>query len=72
MTIILGAAMTGFIFINFFLRSWTICIAVTIFGVGCLVAIAVMPAANYYLFAGVTIIVVGQLAALIIAKQNNP
>jgi len=70
LTIILGAALTAFIFINFFVRSWAICIAVVILGIGVLVA---MPdTKNVYLFLAVVVLVVGQTAALLIAKHNNP
>jgi hypothetical protein len=70
LTIILGAALTAFIFINFFVRSWVICIAVVILGIGVLVA---MPdPKNVYLFLAVAVVAVGQVLALIVAKHNNP
>ena len=70
LTIILGAAMTAFLFINFFLKSWVICFAVISLGVGVLVS---MPdPKNIYLFVAVAVVAVGQVAALIVAKHNNP
>jgi hypothetical protein len=70
LTLLLGAAMTAFLFINFFLKSWAICLAVVFLAVGVLVA---MPdPKNVYLFVAVAVVAVGQVAGLIIAKHNNP
>jgi len=68
-TIILGAAMTAFIFINVLVKSWFICIAALIFGIG---TCATMTAPiNVWLFSGVVVVAVGQIIALIIVKHND-
>jgi hypothetical protein len=68
--LILGAAMTAFTLINFFVKSWAICIAIVLFAVGCIYS---MPEpVNPFLMSGVAIIGIGQLVALMIAKHNNP
>jgi hypothetical protein len=71
-SIILGAIMGAAIMANFFLRSWTMCIAALLFGLGCLYTMVIPGPANFWIFSGVVVIVIGQVAALIIAKQNNP
>ena len=69
MTIILGLAMTAFIFINFFVKSWAICFAIIILAIG--VEVAMPDPKNIYLFCAVAVLAVGQTITLIVAKHNN-
>lgn len=70
LTIVFGAGMTAFVFINFFVKSWAITLAIICLGIGCLVA---MPdPKNPYLFSAVAVVAVGQLVAFIVVKYRNP
>jgi hypothetical protein len=69
MMLLMGGAMTAFIFINFFVKQWFIGVANIILGIGCL---ASMPTpVNPYLFTAVGVVAVGQMVALIIVKHND-
>jgi hypothetical protein len=69
--IIFGAAMTVFIFINFFLKSWWISFAALILGTGCLVELSKSSPINVYLFCAVGVVAVGQLISLMIVKHSD-
>lgn len=69
-TIIMGAAMTAFIFINFFLKWWLLGIAALILGVGVIMTLLPLLPASLFLLVAVCVVAVGQLVALIIIKHN--
>jgi len=69
-TIIMGAAMTAFIFINFFLKWWLLGIAALILGVGVVITLLPLLPTSLFLLAAVCVVAVGQLVALIIIKHN--
>lgn len=68
-TLIMGGGMLLLIFINFFVKSWFIGLAVVILGVGAIVA---MPKPlNVYLLCAVGVVVIGEVVLLITSRFKD-
>lgn len=64
-----GAAMTAFMFINFFVSSWVLCFAIILLALGTL---STMPApVNPFLFAAVAVVAVGYTLQFAIRKFRD-
>ena len=64
-----GAAMTAFMFINFFVSSWVLCFAIILLALGTL---STMPTpVNPFLFAAVAVVAVGYTLQFAIRKFRD-
>jgi hypothetical protein len=71
-TLILGGALTVFVFINFFVQSWAIVVSCVIFGAGCIYSMVNSGVVNPFLMGGVAVLTVGQLLGAILLSYKHP
>ena len=68
-SLIMGGAMLALILINFFVRSWFLCLAIVILGVGSIVTMA--KPLNVYLVCAVGVVVIGEVVMLIASRFKD-
>jgi hypothetical protein len=72
-TLVMGAAMTAFVFINFFVKSWGICLIIILLAVGTCASIASnVNQYSIYLLLATALLAVVEVVTLIITKHRNP